>query len=423
MNRERLKIAIVGGGVAGIVSSYLLSQNHDVTLFEKNNYVGGHTATIVLEDGPDAGLAVDTGFIVCNDRTYPNFHKFLKSLGVPWRFSDMSFGFYCERSGLQYAGTDWRGIFAQRRNMLRPEFLRFLYEITRFNKLASRALEEGKLDGLTMEDFLRRHRFSRSLARDYVIPIGASIWSTPAGKMLQFPAVTMIQFFHHHGLLTLNDRPRWQTVVGGSHSYVKAFLKKFPGTIHTSSPVENVRRAPNGAVVRTHDGRDHKFDRVVMCAHANESLRLLADPSEDERRLLSAWSYENNHTVLHTDTSVMPPLRDAWASWNYTRERDGSERAHMSMTYHMNRLQGFRTRRQYCVTLNRRAAISRKHILREFNYTHPVYNFEAIRAQSELPRLNGARNTWFAGSYFGYGFHEDAVKSAVAVGAGFGVSL
>jgi len=423
MTSGRFRIAVVGGGVAGIVSAYLLSKKHDVTMFEKNNYVGGHTATVVLEDGPDAGLAVDTGFIVCNDRTYPQFHRFLDSLGVPWRFSDMSFGFHCERSGLQYAGTDWRGIFAQRRNITRPAFLRFLYEVTRFNRLASHALETGRLDGLTMEDFLRRHRFGRALARDYVIPIGASIWSTPAGRMLRFPALTMIEFFHHHGLLTLNDRPRWQTVVGGSHSYVKAFLKSFPGEIHTSFPVEKVRRTPMGATVRTHDGRDRHFDRVVMAAHANESLRLLDDPSDDERRLLSAWSYENNHTVLHTDRAVMPPVRDAWASWNYTRERDGGERAHMSMSYHMNRLQGFRTRRQYFVTLNRKRTISPASILREFNYTHPIYDFGAIRAQRELPRLNGARNTWFAGSFFGYGFHEDAVKSAVAVGSDFGVAL
>lgn len=423
MNQPRRRIAVVGGGVAGIVSAWLLSKRHEVTLFEANNYVGGHTNSVEIPSGPDAGTRVDTGFIVMNDRTYPNMHLFLRRMGVRWRYSDMSFGFHCEQTGFQYAGTDLRGLFAQRVNALNPGYYRFLAEIVRFGRVGKRDLDEGALEGLTMEDFLRENKFSRRVARDYVLPMGAAIWSTPAGKMRRFPAETMIRFFDHHGLLDLRDRPRWQTVVGGSQSYVRAFLAKFSGTVRTSTPIESIRRTDGGAEVIPRGGAAEAFDGVVVSAHADQALRLLADPSEEERRLLGAWRYEHNRTVLHTDVSVMPPLRDAWASWNYTRERGGDERAHMSMTYDMNRLMGLRTRRRYLVTLNRAGDFARGSVIREFDYAHPLYDRAALDAQRALPSLQGVRNTWFAGSYFGYGFHEDAVRSAVDVGRRFGVEL
>ncbi len=423
MREAGMNIAVVGGGVAGIVSAWLLSKRHVVTLFEAGNYVGGHTNTVEVPSGPDAGTPVDTGFIVMNDRTYPNLHLFLRRLGVGWRYSDMSFGFHCEETGFQYAGTDWRGLFAQRGNALRPWYFRFLAEIIRFGKVAKQDLEAGALDGITMEEFLRENRFSRRVARDYVLPMGAAIWSTPAGKMRRFPAETMIRFFDHHGLLDLRDRPRWQTVVGGSQSYVRAFLAKFPGTVLTSSPVRSIVRDGEGVVVTPARGEARRFDGVVVASHADQALRMLSDPTADERRLLGAWRYERNRTVLHTDTSVLPPLRDAWASWNYTRERGNDERAHMSMTYDMNRLMGLRTKRRHLVTLNRAGGFREGSVIREFDYEHPLYDRAALDSQGALPRLQGVRNTWFAGSYFGYGFHEDAVRSAVEVGRRFGVAL
>lgn len=423
MSTGRMRVAVVGGGVAGIVSAWLLSRKHDVALLEANDYVGGHTNTVEVPSGPDAGTRVDTGFIVLNDRTYPNLHLFLRRLGVRWRYSDMSFGFHCERSGFQYAGTNLAGLFAQRSNALRLGYYRFLAEIARFGRVAKQDLDEGALEGITMEEFLREHGFSRRVARDYVLPMGAAIWSTPAGRMRRFPAETMIRFFDHHGLLDLSDRPRWQTVVGGSQSYVRAFLGKFTGTVRTRTPVAGILRLEDGVSVRLVDGPAEKFDAVVVSSHADQALRMLEDPTDDERRLLGAWRYERNRTVLHTDISVMPPLRDAWASWNYTRERGGNEREHMSMTYDMNRLMGLRTRRRYLVTLNRAGEYAPGSIIREFNYTHPLYDRAALDSQRALPRLQGVRNTWFAGSYFGYGFHEDAVRSAVEVGRAFGVEL
>jgi predicted NAD/FAD-binding protein len=413
-------VAVVGGGVAGIVSAHALAKaGWDVALFERNAYVGGHTSTVTIPSGPDEGLPVDTGFIVMNDRTYPNFHRFLAELGVKWRWADMSFGYYDANSGLQYAGTDLSGLFAQRANLLSPGFLGMLREFARFGAEAEKDLKSGALSGVTLGAYLSERRYSRWFVDHYAAPMGAAIWSTGLVEMLEFPAETFVHFFKNHGLLTVTDRPRWQTVVGGSHSYVKAFLARFPGRVVKDAPVERVRRADGGAVI-TARGRDpERFDRVVIAAHADEALALLADPSDDEKRLLGAWSYQRNRTLLHTDESFLPPNRRARASWNYRREKGEDGSAAVSVTYHMNRLQGLDARREYLVTLNPRSEPRAGSVVREFMYLHPAYNFTSLRSQAALPSLNGERSTWFCGSYFGYGFHEDAVKSAVAVAKDF----
>ena len=414
-------VAVIGGGVAGIVSAWELSKaGWAVTLFEKETRVGGHTHTVVVEDGPDAGTPVDTGFIVLNEKTYPGLHRFLAELGVAWRWSEMSFGYHDEASGLQYAGTTLSGLFAQRGNLMSPSFWSLLSDIRRFGLVASTELDTGGLDGLTLGAYLRARGFSRAFSEHYAAPMGAAIWSTGLSEMMDFPAPTFARFFKNHGLLSLADRPRWQTVVGGSHAYVKAFLARFPGRVERGSGVASLRRlAAGGVEVRAHGREPERFDRAVVACHADEALALLADPSDAERRVLGAWRYLANRTVLHTDESFLPPNPRAEAAWNYRRERGEDGTSGVSVTYDMNRLQGLRCERRYLVTLNPRREPRPGTIIRDLDYKHPAYGFSSIASQAELPSLSGARDTWFAGSYHGYGFHEDAVQSALAVARRF----
>lgn len=423
----RERIAVVGGGVSGIVASHLLQRCADVTLFERNRYLGGHTNTVVLERGPDAGLGVDTGFIVLNNKTYPLFHRFLAELGVPVRWSDMSFSYYSEVSKEQYAGTTVNGLFADRRNILRPRFYRFLSEIARVCRRAGQALAQGEFRERTLGAYLRDERFSEDVISWYLLPMGAAIWSASREDIEGFPAESFFRFFSNHGLLSLLNRPRWQTVVGGSHSYVKKFKECFGGTIVLDAGVERIERIEpgigGGVTIFRRGCEPERFDRVVVAAHADEALQLLGDPSPDEHRLLGAWRYQLNRTVLHTDTAVLPPLRRAWASWNYTQEVGLNGDMPVSVSYHMNTLQGLKTSADYCVTLNRIGPIREEKIIAEFEYMHPTFDQRAMATQAELPTLNGARSTYFCGSYFGYGFHEDAVRAASGVAEHFGVRL
>jgi predicted NAD/FAD-binding protein len=420
---SKLKIAVVGGGVAGIVSSCLLEQRHRVSLFEQNDYLGGHTNTVEIKDGPDAGLAVDTGFIVLNDRTYPLFQKFLKRLDVATRDSEMSFGFQCRQTGLVYAGNNLNGLFAQRRNLLRANFYRFLFEIGRFCRQAREDLARGTLQQITLGEYLQRGRYSGDMIDNYLLPMAAAIWSTPALRAVDFPAEPFLRFFKNHGLLAFRDRPQWKTVVGGSFAYVKAFRKAFPGEIRLNAGVKKVFREPDGVRLQFADGHSRLFDRLVIATHADQALRLLGDASAEERRLLSPWQYQRNHTVLHTDAGLLPVRKPARAAWNFTREATDSGSLPVFVTYYMNRLQGLQARQHYCVTLNYPHDFRPEAVIARFDYHHPQYTFASLATQPELPRLNGQRQTWFCGSYFGYGFHEDAVRSAVAVAGDFGVSL
>jgi predicted NAD/FAD-binding protein len=417
------KIAVIGGGVAGIVTAYLLQRQHRVSLFEQNDYLGGHTNTIEITDGPDAGLAVDTGFIVLNDATYPLFQSFLARLGVATRKAEMSFGFQCLHTGLVYAGNNLNGLFAQRSNLVSPSFFRFLLEIARFGRTARADLEADRVPQLTLGEYLRRGRFSPFMIDNYLLPMAAAIWSTPALRVADFPAEAFLHFFSNHGLLSFRNRPQWRTVVGGSFAYVKAFRQSFSGRVNLKAGVERVFRDQEGVRLRFADGSEQRFDQLVIATHADQALRLLGDPVSEEQRLLSPWSYQRNPTVLHTDASLLPQRKAAWSAWNFTREAAGDEEQPVFVSYYMNLLQGLQAERDYVVTLNRRQPLAPQKVIAEFDYQHPQYSFAALATQAHLPRLNGRRRSWFCGSYFGYGFHEDAVRSAVAVAADFGAGL
>lgn len=423
LNDVRLRIAVVGGGVAGIAAARLLQRRHEVTLFEKNDYVGGHTRTIVIDHGPDAGTPVDTGFIVLNDRTYPLLIRFLAGLAVPIRKSDMSFSYTCLRTGLQYASRNLDTLFAQRRNLLRPSFWRFLIEILRFNERTRKRLAAGTLRDLSLGEYLRGESVLPSLVESYLIPMAAAIWSTPDAQMMDFPAESFFRFMENHGLLSVTDQPQWYSIEGGSHAYVNAFLHGFNGRVFTGRPVGRIRRNDSGAVLIFAGGQEETFDKVVIAAHADEALGLLADPSSEETAGLSPWSYSRNTVVLHTDASFLPENPRARASWNCLREKDASPGAPVMLTYHMNRLQGLRTDSEYCVTLNPVRPVDPSRIIRKLVYRHPMYTAQAVATQRSLPVLNGLRHTYFCGSYFGYGFHEDALRSGVKVAEAFGIHL
>lgn len=419
----RKRVAVVGGGVAGITAAYLLQQRHAVTLFEKNGSLGGHTRTCVLEKGPDAGTPVDTGFIVFNSRTYPNFMRLLGRLEVGYQPSEMSFSCYNASSGLAYAGTGLSGLFAKRLTFFSPSYWRFIAGILRFSRRTRELYLQDQLGTMTLGQFCEREQLPQRVIDDYVLPMAAAIWSSPFSGIREFPMASIARFYENHGLLSLKDRPIWYTVKGGSHTYVKSFLKTFAGAVHTGCAVKRVTRGEGGVRLDFASGESQAFDDVVLAAHADQSLALLADPTSGERGLLSAWSYSRNQTLLHTDGRLMPPVRRAWASWNYLRLSGATADSPACLTYYMNRLQDFQGHADYLVTLNPLQPVRREALIAEFQDTHPVYTASAVGTQARLPELNGRRNTFFCGSYFNNGFHEDAVTSAVNVATLFGCTL
>jgi predicted NAD/FAD-binding protein len=420
---QKLSIAVVGGGVAGITAAYLLQRHHHVTLFEKNAKIGGHTNTIRIPDGPDAGTPVDTGFIVLNDRTYQRFNRLLVQLEVPIQASEMSFSYFCQETGFQYASRSFNSLFARRRNLFDIGYLRLLLDILRFNHAAHRDLVSGGLTGLTLGQFLEQYRFSPRFREQYIIPMAAAIWSSPDEDVANFPMETFARFFSHHGLLSVSDQPQWYVVKGGSHAYVKAFQKRFQGDIVSNTPIQGIRRNADSVTLVMSEGRRLHLDHVVIATHADEAFQLLQDPTPDEQRLLRPWRYSTNRVILHTDPGFMPSNRRAWASWNYTRTRGASARTPVTLTYHMNRLQRLATRSPYFVTLNPGREIDDAHVITRLTYTHPMFSFDSLATQPELTRLNGSNRTSYCGSYFGYGFHEDAVRAATLVAESFGITL
>jgi len=416
-----MKIAIIGSGISGLTAAYLLNRSHEITVFEKADRIGGHTATvdITLPDGEQQ--AIDTGFIVYNEWTYPNFIKLLGQLGIEGKKTDMTFSVHNERSGLEYAGSNLNTLFCQRTNLLRPSFWRMVKDILRFNKEAVQDLDSGKLsEGMTLGDYLALRNYSREFVRDYLIPMGAAIWSASTHTMLQFPLVFFIRFFKNHGLLSVTHRPQWFVIPGGSRTYLEPITAAFKHRIRTSAHITTVTRSPDGVVIHSERGEEH-FDGVVFACHSNEALDLLGDASVDEKSILGALPYQMNDVVLHTDTRLLPKKHLAWSSWNYHLTAD--EQAQAVLTYDMNILQGLQSRHTFCVTLNHCAAIDPEKILGRYQYSHPVFTLDGIRAQQRWPDINGINRSWFCGAYWRNGFHEDGVVSALQVAHQLGESL
>jgi predicted NAD/FAD-binding protein len=405
-----MKIAIIGAGISGLVAAYKLSRQHEITLFEANDYIGGHTSTVDVET-ETGSLAVDTGFIVFNDRTYPNFNKLLDELNVPSQPTTMSFSVRCDRTGLEYRGADLNGLFAQRRNLLNPKFLRLLYDLVKFEKHASWLLESQD-ETMTVKQFFAKTRVSQAFIEHYFIPMGSAVWSCPADKLLAFPMSFILQFYRNHGLLGLRDRPQWKVIRGGSREYVKKLVASFRDRIRLQTPVQQVRRSPDEVEICLTDSSEN-FDHVIFACHSDQALRLLQCPSNTERELLGAFAYERNQVVLHTDTSLLPRSRRAWACWNYHRPQHNATQA--TVTYNMNMLQTLRSRETYCVTLNETQWIDPSKVLRQFNFSHPVFTSQRASAQARHRDLIDSDRTSYCGAYWGNGFHEDGVNSALAV--------
>lgn len=402
-----MKIAVIGTGISGNVAAYHLNKEHDITVFEANDYIGGHTHTHDIESN-GKNYRVDSGFIVFNHKTYPNFIKLLTELGIEEQLSNMSFSVKCEKSGLEYMGSTLNSLFAQRRNLLRPSFWKMIFEILRFNREAS-ALVTEDIDDITLGEYLQQGNYSRTFMDYYLIPMAAAVWSADLQVMYQFPARYLIRFFQNHGLLSVNNRPDWYVIRGGSNSYVKALTAPFKEKIKLSTAVEKIQRTEEGVIISSAAGEE-QFDAVFIATHSDQALAMLADPSELEQQVLGAINYQNNEVLLHTDSSVMPRRKAAWAAWNY-HLLDG-EQGSVPVTYNMNILQGFDCSEQFCVTLNNSDAIDQSKVLKRMNYQHPVYTPQSVAAQLRQAEINCQR-TFYCGAYWRYGFHEDGVVSAL----------
>lgn len=417
-----MKIAIVGSGVAGMTAAHYLADHHEVHLFEADNRLGGHTHThdVEVESGK---YRVDTGFIVHNTKNYPNFIKLMKKLGVEARDSEMSFSVKAESPSLEYNGTTLNSLFAQRRNLVRPSFYRMIRDILRFNKEATTYYQKVKdtiFEEKTLDEYLRVNRYSDEFTEHYIMPMGAAIWSASRQEMRHFPLNYFVRFFHHHGLLQVNDRPQWRTMVNGSNSYIPKITANYKENIHLNSPVQSVRRKHKMVEVVT-GGKTMEFDHVIFASHADQTMKILETPTPDETMVMNRFSYRPNDIILHTDTNVLPKRKLAHASWNYYLPKSMRER--VAVTYHMNILQGIRSRENFLVSLNMDDFIDPKKIIKTIPYSHPVYDMNSVASQNQWSLISGADRIHYCGAYWGNGFHEDGVKSAVKVVEKLGIAV
>lgn len=415
-----MKIAIVGAGISGLVVAHLLHDKHDVTVFEAADYAGGHTNTIRV-DTPNETHHVDTGFIVFNDRNYPHFERLLAKLGVAWQPSTMSFSVSDGRGDFEYSGASPNGLFAKRSHLLTPWFHRMISDLARFNRAALGLLAPAAGAGPSLGEWLEQQRFSRPFIERLIVPQASAVWSADPRQMWSFPARFLAEFFDHHGMLGFRGRPRWRVVRGGSARYVEALIAPFARRIRLRTPVRAVRRDAAGVLVWPQGGEAERFDEVVLATHSDQALRVLEDASGLERSVLSAIPYQVNEAVLHTDVRMLPRRRRAWASWNYHWQPEPGP--HATVTYHMNRLQSLDAEREFCVTLNRTEAIDPEQVIRRIRYAHPVYTAEGVAAQERFAEVSGRERVHFCGAYWGWGFHEDGVRSALRVAERFGARL
>lgn len=414
-----MRIAVIGSGISGMTAAYLLSEDHNVTVFEANDYVGGHTNT---QDVSFNGhqYAVDTGFIVFNEKTYPNFVKLMNRLGVEWQNSHMSFSVQCEKSGLEFSPSTLNSLFMQRRNLLRPSFYRMLRDVVRFKKDSEALLESDDYD-LTLLEFLTDKGYSQAFIEHFIIPMGEAVWSADPVKFNEFPAHYFAQFFKNHGFLNIKDQPQWLTIKGRSRQYIGPITQPYADQIRLNCPVATIRRNPDDVEVQPKGQPAEKFDQVVIATHSDQALAMLADPTDSEQKILGAIPYQENQAVLHSDESLLPSKKIAWASWNYHIPKEDLGR--VAVTYDMNILQSIGAPEELCVSLNLSKAINPVKIHQEMIYHHPVYDPDSLAARKSRSEINGINRTYYAGAYWGYGFHEDGVNSALEVCRHFGKTL
>jgi predicted NAD/FAD-binding protein len=419
---KKQRIAIIGAGISGLTCGHLLSSKHHVTLFEANDYLGGHTNTEDIElDGKT--YPVNTGFIVFNDWTYPNFIKLMDQLGVESEDSEMSFSVRDENTGLEYNGTTLNSLFAQRTNVLRPSFIRMILDILKFNKQTVAALSTNEIeDGQTLGEFVKQHGYSKHFVNHYIVPMGSAIWSASVDVMMDFPLKFFLKFFNNHGMLSVDDRPQWRVISGGSRSYIEPITQNYKDNIHLSTPIKSVTRSTDSVTITTLAGKQYEFDQVIFSCHSDQALNLLSDATQDESDVLGAIPFQINEVVLHTDEKLMPKKKLAWAAWNYHIPQRHTE--HAMVTYNMNILQNFDDAPQtILLTLNRTQEIDPSKVLKQYKYSHPVFTLDGMLAQSRHSDISNHNRSHYCGAYWLNGFHEDGVSSALRVCSDFGIEL
>jgi predicted NAD/FAD-binding protein len=421
MERSHVRIAVVGTGIAGLATAWLLSRRHGVTVFEADARLGGHSHTVSVPTS-DGAVPLDTGFMVYNEHTYPLLTRLFAHLDVPTTETNMSFSASIADGSLEYGGGSLKALLAQRTNLLRPAFVRMLLDIVRFNRTGLRYLQEPGGDDLSLGDFLDRHGFGRSLGEWYLLPMAAAIWSAPVARMLDYPARSFLSFFANHGLLSIHGHHQWRTVAGGSREYVRRIVTELGPRVRVATPVRAVRRCPDGVELTEGSGATSRFDHVVLACHADDSLALLADATERERSLLGCFPYQPNRAVLHGDAALMPRRRAVWSSWNYLAQRSTTPGAGVSVTYWMNSLQNLTCRDDVFVSLNPLREPDPRLVHAEIAYAHPVFDRAAVSAQGRMGEIQGKDGVSYAGAWLGHGFHEDGLRSAVAVARSFGVA-
>jgi predicted NAD/FAD-binding protein len=404
-----MRVAVIGGGVAGLTAAYYLSRVHEVDLFERNDWAGGHARTVRYEKS-GRRFDLDIGFMVYNEASYPGFVSLLRELGVETQASDMSFSVSCAACKVEYSSRGLRGWLARPSSALRPQMLRLGLDIRRFYGDALVSMSDPALTEATITEYLTRRRYSDAFRRHFIVPLMAAVWSTPPGLIDSFPAQYFLRFIHNHGLVGGNAF-RWRTVTGGSAEYVRKLLLASSFHCALQTPVRSVRRCAGGVEVRLDNDDTRTYDRAVIASHADEALAILEDASDEEQGALGAFEYQPNEVVLHTDAALLPGRASAWASWNYLTADCRQEDAPLAMTYHLNRLQAIESKEQFCVTLNPGSHVRHDSVIHRAEFSHPRYSFEALRAQETLSRINGQRHTVYAGAYMGYGFHEDGYES------------
>ena len=416
-----MKIAIIGSGISGLTSAYLLHKKHDITLFESNNYIGGHTNTITVNDENNNQLNVDTGFIVYNNDTYPNFVKILNKLKVETQPSTMSFSLSCERSGMEYGTGNLKALFGNKSNIISFQFYKLLFGIFTYFKKAKIFLKHNNDFSYTVLDFIKSAKINNYTYEKFILPMASAIWSTNFDEIEQMPAKYLFEFYKNHDLLSINPSKKWRVIKGGSKQYVSKLIKPFDNRIRINSKVHSIKRAKNTIYLKTNHNEKEEFNAVILACHSDQALKILEDSTNQEKEILANIPYQLNQAILHTDTSVLPKNKKMWSSWNSYIPKE--QNSNVSLTYNMNILQSIKSKNTFCVSINMENNINPSKIIKKINYSHPTFNKKSVFAQSQKNKISGIKNTYFAGAYWRYGFHEDGVLSALDVCKNFGVEI